>query len=157
VIEVLLQDGVSGFHINDLPKVDSSQFKKLCYAFASYQGGKLASFEKPHEPQNFFKAELKWNEESVFILLNSTYPIVAFASSVDYFNIQFIDQPPLIGLEAFSPSFTIATANELNETLKVDEKALTVLNLNNLNPIEIGQIFYWKPKTVGDVVFNFWD
>jgi hypothetical protein len=157
VENVLLMDGISGFLINDLPEADSSQFKKLCYSLANITNGKLVSFEIPNVSQNFYKAELKLNDESIFILLNSTYPIVAFAFSVEYFNIKFIDHPHSNLIETFNNEFTIATANELVERLAVDERTQTVLNKNHLNKSELSQIFYWKPKTVGDVVFNFWE
>ena len=29
--------------------------------------------------------------------------------------------------------------------------------LDQLNRAEIKQIAYWKPKRMGDIVFNFWD
>jgi hypothetical protein len=157
VENVLLLDGISGFLINDLPEVDSSQFKNLCYSLANITHGKLVSFEIPNVSQNFYKAELKLDDESIFILLNSTYPIVAFAFSVEYFNIKFIDHPHSNLIETFNNEFTIATAYELVEHIVVDERTQTVLNKNHLNKSELSQIFYWKPKTVGDVVFNFWD
>jgi hypothetical protein len=157
VVEVLLLDGISGFLINDLPEVDSSQFKKLCYSLANYIHGKLLSFEEPHVSQNFYKAELDLNDESIFILLNSSYPIVAFASSVEYFNIKFVDHSLSSVVDAFSYGFRVATAKELNECLAIDERTLTVLNENSLNKSEMRQIFYWKPKSVGEIVFNFWD
>jgi hypothetical protein len=154
---MLLLDGISGFLINDLSEVGSFQFKKLCYSLANFTHGELVSFEKPHVSQNFYKAELELNDESIFILLNSSYPIVAFASSVEYFNIKFIDHPNANFIETFSNVFTIATVNELVERLAIDERTQIVLNKNNLNKSELSQILFWKPNTVGEVVFNFWD
>jgi hypothetical protein len=157
VVNVLLLNGISGFLINDLPEVYSSQFKELCYSLANVTQGKFVSFEIPHRSQNFYKTELEWNDGNTFILLNSSYPIVAFASSVEYFNIHFIDHPYANLLKSFSHVFTIATVNELVEPLEIDERTQTVRNKNNLSKSEISQILYWEPKTVGDVVFNFWD
>lgn len=154
---MLLLDGISGFLINDLPKVYSSQFKKLCYSLANVTQGKFVSFEMPLRSQNFYKAELELNDEVFFILLNSSYPIVAFASSVENFNIHFIDHPHSNLIKTFSNVFTIVNVNELVEPIEIDERTQTLLNKNNLNKSEISQILYWKPKTVGDVVFNFWD
>jgi hypothetical protein len=157
VVKVLLLNGISGFVINALPEVYTSQFKKLCHSFANLTHGKFVSFELPHVSQNFYKAVLEFNEGMIFILLNSSYPIVAFASSVEYFNILFIDHPHSNFIKTFSDVFTVATVNELLERLEMDDRTQTVLNDNNLNKSELSRIFYWKPKTVGEVVFNFWD
>jgi hypothetical protein len=154
---VLLLDGITGFLKNDVLESFYSQFKDLCYSLANTTHGKIVSFEIPHQSQNFFKAELEWNDGNTFILLNSSYPVVAFASSVGHFNIHFVDHPHANILKKFSTVFTIATVNELVEPLKIDEKTQTVLNKNTLNKSEIKQILYWNPKTIGDVVFNFWD
>jgi hypothetical protein len=82
--------------------------------------------------------------------------VVAIASSVGYFNIHFIDHPHANLHKTYSSVFTITTVNELVERLEIDERTQTVINKNHLNKSEISQILYWKPKTVGDVVFNFW-
>jgi hypothetical protein len=153
---MLLLDGISGFHYHELAEVDSSQFKKLCHSRANMNHGKLVSFEKPNESQNFYKAELEWNSERIFQLLNSSYPILAFASSVEYFNIKFSEHPDSNLIEVFRNDFTIATVEELVAPLKIDERNQAVLNNNNLNKSELSQVFYWKPNTVGEVVYNFW-
>ncbi len=48
------------------------------------------------------------------------------------------------------PDVTIADANELNQELT--ESGMSVLDL-----MEREQIEYWKPKTIGEVAFNWWD
>jgi hypothetical protein len=153
---MLLLNGISGFHHHDLPEVDSSQFKKLCHSWANMNHGKLVSFEKPIESQNFYKAELEWNGERIFLLLNSSYPIVAFASSVEYFNIKFSEHPHSDLIEVFRNDFTIASVDALVAPLIFVERNHTVLNKNNLNKSELNQVFYWNPSTVGEVVYNFW-
>jgi hypothetical protein len=157
VVNLLLLDGISGFRNNEVPDVYASQFKELCYSLANITHGKLVSFEIPDQSRNFYKAELEWNKGNTFILLNSSYPVLAFASSVEHFNIHFVDHPHAKTLKTFSTVFTIATFNELIEPLEIDERTKTVLNKNTLNQSEINQILYWKPKIVGDVVFNFWN
>lgn len=79
---VFLLRGISGFLVDDVPEVDSIHFKRLCYSLANYSNGKFLSFEEPHVSQNFYKAELGLHDESTFILLNSSYPFIGFASSV---------------------------------------------------------------------------
>jgi hypothetical protein len=154
--KMLLLDGISGFHHHDLSEVDSAQFKKLCHSWANMNHGKFVSFEKPNESQNFYKAELNWTGDRIFLLLNSSYPIVAFASSVEYFNIKFSEHPHTNLIEVFKNDFTIATVDELVAPLIFVERSQTVLNNNNLNKSELSQVFYWKPNTVGEVVYNYW-
>ncbi|WP_173193234.1 hypothetical protein [Paenibacillus alginolyticus] len=153
----MLPNGISGFHINDLPYANSLQFKRLCDTLANYNNGKVLSFEEPHVAQNFYKAELDFKGKSIFVLLNTSYPFIAFASSVEYFKIKFVDHSLSNVINAFGNGLRILLADELNERLQLDEKTRTVKNENCLNNQELDQIFYWKPEIVGDVIFNFWD
>ncbi|WP_132313692.1 hypothetical protein [Paenibacillus sp. BK033] len=159
VMEVLLLDGISGFPVDDRTRADSLQFKRLCYTLASYSNGKLLSFEEPHVSQNFYKVELGWENKSTstYILLNSSYPFVAFASSVQYFDIDYVDDSLSNDVNAFSTGFRVLPVVVLNQRLILEERTQTVLNENSLNKAELNQIFHWKPKTVGEVIFNFWD
>jgi hypothetical protein len=158
-MEVLLLDGISGFPGHDRPEVDSLQFKRLCYMLANQSNGKLLSFEEPHVSQNFYKAELGWEYKSTstFILLNSSYPFVAFASSVQYFNIKYADDSLSNDVDALSTGLRVLPVDVLNQRLILNERTHTLLNENSLNTSELNQIFHWKPKTVGEVIFNFWD
>jgi len=47
----------------------------------------------------------------------------------------------------------------LNEPLRYTQKGkeIIVKNENTLHKDEMEQLVYWQPKTVGDVVFNYWD
>ena len=47
--------------------------------------------------------------------------------------------------------YTILNVEELN--IKYCDKEVE----NHLNNAEIKQVLYWKPTTVGEVIFNFWD
>ncbi|OPH51910.1 hypothetical protein BC351_34425 [Paenibacillus ferrarius] len=154
---MLLLNGITGIHVDALPEVDSLQFKRLCYSLANYSNGKILSFEEPHASQNFYKIELGLHNESIFILLNCLYPFLAFASSVQYFKIEFIDHSLSNIVSGFNEGFRVLSAIETNQQFELDERTHNLLTENNLNEAEINEILYWKPKTVGDVIFNFWD
>ncbi|MZQ80814.1 hypothetical protein GQF01_01500 [Paenibacillus sp. 5J-6] len=154
---MLLLNGITGFNVDALPEVDSLQFKRLCYSLANYSNGKILSFEEPHASQNFYKTELNLHNESIFILLNSSYPMVAFASSVQYFEIEFIDHTLSNMVSVLNDRFRVLSAIETNQQLELDDRTNSLLTENSLNEAELSQIFHWKPKTVGDVIFNFWD
>ena len=58
------------------------------------------------------------------------------------------------GLTApFVPFFQILTKQELDVPWVWTERDLT----SSLSPHHIRNISYWKPHTVGEVIFNFWD
>ncbi|MCE4093293.1 hypothetical protein [Priestia megaterium] len=82
------------------------------------------------------------------------YPL---ASTVEFQHINFIDDPALS--KDFMPLYKVLSKEELNEPLDIrnSKGKVSLENKNNLNSSELEQIFYWKPNTVGEVMFNFWD
>ncbi|MCM3667250.1 hypothetical protein M3204_22900 [Mesobacillus subterraneus] len=152
MVKIRLPNGITGFHnsTNNLPpKVDGRQFKSVCAAIVNRSGGKLLKFREPLYPLNFYEAEVKVNDNEFYILLNEHYPYIAFASVVEFGKIDFINASEL--LTQFSPFYKVLSLKELNEPLNIKSDSI------NLNSAELEQISYWKPKTIGEVIFNFWD
>lgn len=155
-----LLNGVTGFSDekgNPAPTVDGKQFKKICFALVRENGGEVLSFGEPKVATNFYKVNVKIFDVYFYILLNSSYPFIAFASSVEYGSIRFVDNQHLARL--FSSFYCVLSSVELNETVvfkKVRGKVI-LSNDNALNDAELHELFYWKPRRVGDVIFNFWD
>ncbi|NGY89580.1 hypothetical protein F3K44_02630 [Bacillus megaterium] len=91
------------------------------------------------------------------MLLNAYYPFLALASTVEFQHINFIDDPALS--KDFMPLYKVLSKEELSEpsNIRKSKGKLSLENKNKLNSSELEQIFYWKPKTVGEVIFNFWD
>lgn len=95
----------------------------------------------------------------VHILLNSQYPFMAFTSArqlhTDTF--PFINEPELA--KSFKQYYKILHPVQLTEPFKYKQKGKKVIvaNHNDLHQEELKQIVYWESKTVGDVVFNYWD
>ncbi|HLU21405.1 MAG TPA: hypothetical protein VKZ77_02860 [Bacillaceae bacterium] len=145
-----LSYGVTGFY-NDKepPQMDQKNFKQLCYRFATQNHGKLVDIHT-HYPANFYDAQLEMTDTLIYILLNKHYPYLAFASTVEFGNIHFIDNSILA--EYFSPFYQVLNTNELNTTADS-----TFLKKTELNDAELKQIAYWKPETVGQIIFNHWD
>jgi hypothetical protein len=147
-----LHKGITGFHNskdNKPPKIDGKQFKRVCAATVIRSGGKLLEFREPQYPLNFYEAEVKVFNKQFSILLNEHYPYIAFASVVEFGKIKFINAPELIS--QLSPFYKVLSVKELNEPLNIKSDSI------NLNSAELEQISYWKPKTIGEVIFNFWD
>jgi hypothetical protein len=160
VILIKLPNGVTGFYDskhNQPPKIDGKQFKQLCFTVITGNGGKIMTFKEPQITANFFDAEVKVSNKHMHILLNAHYPFLAFASFVNFGNIEFIDAPQLY--RDFSPYYKVLSVYEINKPLVIKEVNGTIVleNDNELNSAELKQLAYWKPKRIGDVVFNFWD
>ncbi|WP_226671110.1 hypothetical protein [Metabacillus litoralis] len=148
-----LPNGITGFYDskkNKLPQVDGMQFKQLCYGFASRHNGKILNFIKPQYPTNFYYAQVQMEDHTFFILLNEHYHYLAFAEKVEFGNITFINTTVLD--EQFSTFYQVMDPGELNISLYQN-----LINKSELNPVELEQIAYWKPGTLGQIIFNYWD
>ena len=120
----------------------------------------VLGFDLPpfHVIKNFNLAVLQFSHTSgdplVFLLLNHHASLLACACAPDLtfrFPFAFIDVPKLTA--PFEPFFHILKKQELERPWMWTERELT----STLSPREIKDIIYWKPRTVGEVVFNFWD
>ena len=93
---------------------------------------------------------------SVAVLCNACYPIVAFARSLsDGDAPDFLppDAPPTRlreVWESFGPRPEVWTRDRLLAPLSPHL-------VRDLDATELRQFKYWRPETVGDVVFNHWD
>ena len=76
---------------------------------------------------------------------NAYYPWIAFAKSYNFTKIKFIENP----FSITDSGICVLTLSELQQ----DWHNI----VGELNKAELKQIEYWKPNTVGDIIFNFWD
>ncbi|MBU8880905.1 hypothetical protein BGM26_18300 [Bacillus sp. FJAT-29790] len=92
-------------------------------------------------------------------MLNSHYPFMAFTSTceLDVHYHSFIDEPELSRI--VDQYYKVLSPNQLNEPLRYNQesKKITIKNENILHQDELEQLIYWQSKTVGKVVFNYWD
>ncbi|SFB14062.1 MULTISPECIES: hypothetical protein [unclassified Bacillus (in: firmicutes)] len=157
---MILLNGVTGFfdEKNKPPNLqDSKLFKQVCYHVVNKLDGKLVGFKLPHTTANFHHATIRISEKVTHLLLNPYYNFLALASSVSFEQIVFIDDS-LLNKE-FMDYFRVLSSAELNMSLSVMQRAgkFVLDHLNELNTFELQQIAYWKPETVGEVIFNQWD
>ncbi|MCM3588398.1 hypothetical protein M3182_22225 [Mesobacillus maritimus] len=110
----------------------------------------MSEIKHPSYPANFYKARVKMLNDEFYILLNEYYPYLAFASVVEFGNIQFIDNPTLCA--SFSPYYQVLGTKELHAPFNQD-----LVNQSELNVAEKKQLQYWKPETIGQIIFNYWD
>ncbi len=148
-----LPNGITGFYdlkVNPPPQVDGKQFKQLCFDIASRNNGKVIDFITPQYPSNFYYAHVEIVGNQFYILLNEHYPYLAFASVVEFGNVKFINRPVLC--EELSFFYRVIGKDELNVHFNQN-----LLKQTELNSVELEQISYWKPETVGQIIFNYWD
>ncbi len=146
-----LPNGITGFYdseANKPPQIDGQLFKQLCFSIASLHSGNIIDFKAPHYPANFYVAQVRILDNLFSIMLNEHYPYLAFASVNEDRSFTFIDAPLLHA--HFSPFYHLLDAALLN-------KPFTPSLNTELNSAEWEQIAYWKPETIGQIIFNKWD
>jgi hypothetical protein len=144
-----LPKGITGFRSikdKELPLMDSSQFKQLSYTFVRELDGEIKGFSEIFPHQNYFSIEYTLHGKSYFVLLNCHHPFVAFAARREEFI--FLDVPVLA--TKYNHYYTVLTKEYL-------DTPISLKHLSTLSKAELEQISYWKPLTVGEVIFNHWD
>ncbi|MBP2243269.1 hypothetical protein J2Z40_003868 [Cytobacillus eiseniae] len=154
----MLLNGITGFYDrkeDEPPIMDSKEFKRFCFQIARLIGERVIFFTKPHYPSNYYEVKLS---NDLYILLNAHYPYIAFADFVEDSKVNFINDSSLHNA-CSAAGYQVLTVADLHTPLKIAEKTgqLFVENRNSLNEAEIAQIKNWKPKTVGEVIYNCWD
>ncbi|MEH7501050.1 hypothetical protein V7152_03250 [Neobacillus drentensis] len=154
-----LPNGITGFYEkeNEPPKMDGKQFKQVCFSLVTNNRGLVLNYNEPYGGTNFFDVEVKVFNKHFHVLLNAHYPFLAFASVVNFKQINFVDEPQLF--EQFSYFYSVLETKELNEPLFIKLSSIECIlqNDNELNSAELKQLIYWKPERIGDLIFNFWD
>jgi hypothetical protein len=102
---------------------------------------------------NFHTATLESPNDLVQLLGHSTFPIFAFTEPREVYSceLKFRDVPIIANLlNQMFPDVIIATLEELS-------KPIAKTDLAQLDRAEIAQVNYWKPQTIGELAFNWWD
>lgn len=145
-----LPRGITGFWGVDTappPHLDEKAFRQMCYSIARENGGTVTELDTDTYPRNFYSAKLSRHDQSVFILQNIHHPYAAFAGQDDSGGFVLTSQPEWLRLPTGSVHFW--SLAELNQDWH---------NLcGALSPEELEQIRYWRPQTVGEIIFNTWD
>ncbi|MFR7590169.1 MAG: hypothetical protein ACLUVC_01880 [Longibaculum sp.] len=146
---MLLPNGISGFYDSksNLQIFEPKRFKQICYRLIDFNQGKLLSFDCSLDNKNFYIAELILIRKHCYLLMNAYYPYFAFASSIENGNVTFIEIPKNLMIDLSDCLFL----NQDELTLSCEE------SIQMLNSVELYQIQYYKPKTVGEIIYNFWD
>jgi len=151
---MIVRTGITSFYLRKkLPEFLFDDFKRIAYACAIPCGYSVtALFERGVTP-NFHTAVLESRTDRVHLLGHSTYPIFAFADPREEYSceLSFRDLAVVAeSLERMFPDVTIATVAELS-------RHITTTDLKMLDRAEMEQVKYWKPATIGQLAFNWWD
>ncbi|MEV6297653.1 hypothetical protein AB0M41_46630 [Streptomyces sp. NPDC051896] len=127
-------------------------FKTICHAAARSIRGTVGEVASARITPNFHTALITSPGTRSSVLCHEVLPVVAFVAS-----------PPLTGvpLAGFTPPPAWAGAFELGgfRLLDVEElrTSLAEADTSELAEAELEQVRYWRPSTVGELMFNWWD
>lgn len=154
---MILKRGITSFFNWDergtIPEFTFAEFKRIVFAVSTVQRLAVSQLNERSVTPNFHQARLDDSKMSILMLGHSTFPLIAFAKpeNADATKLLFVDCSRIAdAMRNLFPDVRIAHASELNQELT--ESRMSVLDV-----IEREQIEYWKPKTIGEVVFNWWD
>ena len=131
----------------DLNKMDGNLFKKLGYEIARKLQGKVISYIPPSYPLNYFRLDIKIDENTISILLHEYFPYVAIALYRNELQMDFFDHEDL--MTELRVYYTVLESTFLNEPFNPKSHDLTEVELESAK--------YWRPNTNGEVIFNCWD
>lgn len=146
----LLPRGITGFWGADTeppPLLDEQVFRRMCHALARESGGTVAEVDTDTSARNFYFAEIRRYDASIFLLQNIHYPYAAFARRDPSGGFAWTSRPEWLRLP--EDSARILGPDELTQ----DWRGLC----GELSTAELEQIRYWNPQTAGEIIFNAWD
>ena len=111
---------------------------------ARSNGGTVAEVDTDTTARSFYFAQIYKYESSIFVLQNAHYPYAAFAQRDPFGGFTLTQQPKWLQLPE-SPVHVLSL-DELNQ----DWHSLC----KELDQEELEQINFWRPQTVGEIIFN---
>ncbi|MEY9979168.1 hypothetical protein [Lysinibacillus sp. RC79] len=143
-----LTKGISGFDADHLIEQDMRSFQSMVYHLVtSEQRAKALQFiDQPHFV--YMQGLIQLEDERLTILHHRLMPYIAFAKFDEELSFQFLTKAQL---HKYFPMRKCLTADTLNTLLTQDKK------LHSLSEVEWKYISHFDSKTIGDVMFNYWD
>jgi hypothetical protein len=155
-IGVLLPRGVTGIESRkEGPPscADFQSFREHCYLAAREAGWSLRELRAPRQSIacNYALAVLAFRESAIAATLNGVFPLLAFATppAEGQVELDFVDCPEL-GAAFERLGYTVMPAAGL-------ARPLTQELWQGLASNEQNQVRYFRPRRVGDVIYNLWD
>ncbi len=151
-----LVEGIAGFYDaseqDGLPHVSVEIFKKEIVGALAPLAYRLIEIEEAGVTPNFHLALFEQEGRRLVVVCNSIYPYIALANEPEKSKCQlnFLTNESIEDAIGTYTNFEVIPSTSLCEQL-------TSENLSYLNKAEQSQVNYWRPNTVGEVIFNWWD
>ena len=144
---MILKRGITGFFdVDILVENDYKTFKQVCHCIQmNTTNFNLLDIYRPNST-NYFYANFNTNGQDFYILLNKFYPIVAFTNELTFMDKVFIN---VSKKPVYLMNYDIVNADILNSPF-IDIE-------NDLSKVELEQIKYYNPTSIGNIIFNEWD
>ena len=117
-------------------------------------GGQVKSITPPyqHVVGNFAVAILDFDAGAVAVVLNAHFPVIAFADppKEGEISLRFVDSPKLADTFRSFGVYTVVDRTVLLESVNAS-------HWKQLASAEMERLRYFKPRCVGEVIFNCWD
>ncbi len=133
-------------------EVDVRALATICFHAARALGGTITAVVPASATPNFHSVDFVHDRQHMTVLRHASLPFVAFADPCPpgHTELVFRDHPRLVAAVTQTSDLQVLTTEQLNSPL-------SAVDLRALHPDEHHQIAYWKPHTVGELLFNFWD
>lgn len=131
---------------------DLNAFRSACHTVSQVtQSSLLAQIRQPNDQRNFLTAQFATPLGEIAALLNQHVPLLGFAvPSRPGKPLRFADVRELANAFAQLGMYRVLSLSDLQQPITADELA-------RLSPTEIEQVNYWKPTSLGQIIFNAWD
>ncbi|MEU5726361.1 hypothetical protein ABZ783_31730 [Micromonospora sp. NPDC047738] len=147
-----LSPGATGFNPPPDDQADLRSFTAVCHQAARTIGATVTGVTPAGVTPNFHTIDITHAQHHIAVLRHSALPFIAFArpqASGDV-TIAFVDHPGLVDGITNLTDAQVLTVEQLRTPL-------SQVDLSALDAEEHDQISYWKPTTVGELLFNLWD
>ena len=151
-----LPRGITGFyHRNEilptsLSDDDIKDLKTHCFSIARNLHGKAGNIFKPIFTSNYHQVDMNINSLNFSILINDYYNYVGVVETSGSSELKFVPNDFIERYFLDHKKYIFLSSYELSKT---PDSSL----LFNLSKAELSQIKYWKPKSIGHIIFNHWD
>ncbi|MGW3606387.1 hypothetical protein [Micromonospora sp. NPDC005161] len=147
-----LPPGATGFNPSLGRQADLGEFTPVCHHAARAIDATVTGVTPAGVTPNFHTVDIADAQHHIAVLRHTTLPFIAFARPHANGDVTttFVDHPDLAAAITNLTDVQVLTVDQL-------QAPLAQLDLSALGPDEHHQILYWKPTTLGELLFNFWD
>ncbi|MGC3862294.1 hypothetical protein ACPSM1_19140 [Micromonospora chersina] len=147
-----LPPGATGFSPPPGDQADVRAFTAVCHHAAHAIDATVTGVTPAGATPNFHTVEITHVQHHIAVLRHTTAPFIAFArphANGDAIQ-TFVDHPDLAAAITNLTDAQVLTVDQL-------QTPVAQVDLSALDSHEHDQINYWKPTTLGDLLFNSWD